>query len=421
MKKYSWPLVHNADNESSRVQEGIASTARRNLASMRASPNRAQALGYFDEIITGDSRVKALQRFNGKIIGTYCNFVPEELIYAAGAIPIRLCAGFHDTIAAAEKVLPPDVCPLVKSSFGAVTLKLPYFNLCQSLIVPTSCDGKKKLAEILGDYLPVWTLELPQTKNIDTSLDRWLAEIIALKKKLESFSGVKISKARLKSAIDLIHIRTEAFRRLHQIRKSEPPVISGRDVLLVIQCAFYDAPESWIEKTNLLCDELEAKIKTAPKSNNPGPKTKRLLLTGAPLIWPNYQIINTIEESGAVVVADELCSGTRYLYDSVEVDEWTMNGMLRALGTRYLYPATCPCFARADDRIDRIIQLVTEFGCRGVVYHNLRLCQNYSMEQELVKSVLADKKIPMLSLQADYSQENLGALKTRVEAFIEMI
>ncbi|MDI6788904.1 MAG: double-cubane-cluster-containing anaerobic reductase [Planctomycetota bacterium] len=422
-KKYNWPVLRKEDKESEKVQDSIASLVQNNLSLMRASPNRAKGMRYFEEILSGDSRVKEIQLLNTKIIGIFCNFIPEELIHSAGAIPIRLCSGFYETIETAEKILPRDICPLIKSSFGALALNLPYFNHCSLSIIPTPCDGKKRLAELFSDYIPVWTLELPQTKNLNKSFDRWLTEIRSLKKRLESFVGVKISKSRLKSSIKLLHKRTEVFRRLHRIRKINPPVINGRDVLLVIQSAFYDDPERWIEKTTDLCNELEGGVgKKTEKPIASAPKTKRLLLTGAPLIWPNFKILNIIEASGAVVVADELCSGTRYLYDPVEVDEWTMDGMLMAMSARYLYPSTCPCFPiNRDDRIDAILRLVDEFSCQGVIYHNMRLCQLYDIEQGLVKKVLLDKGIPMLSLQTDYSSEDLGPLKNRVEAFLEML
>lgn len=414
-KKYNWPVIRKTGPESERARTRSATIIQNNLTSMRTYPHRAGALAYFEETMTTDTGARNLQTSSDKIIGTFCNFIPEELIYAAGARSVRLCAGFHETIAPSEEILPRDICPLIRSSFGAFIMAFPYFDLCQQVIIPTSCDAKKRLADILSDYMTVWTLELPQTKNIEKSLQSWVAEFDSLKNKLSSFTGTKISSSRLKSTIQLFHKRTETARRLHKLRKLEPPVISGRDALLVIQTAFYTDPTTWIDKTNLLCDELEAK--TPP----PAKETKRLLLTGAPVIWPNYKILNILETSGAVVVADELCSGTRYLYDPVEVDEWTMNGMLKALATRYLYPTTCPCFMQSDDRIDRILQLVDEFACEGVIYHNLRLCQLFDIEQNLVKKVLLEKKIPMLSLQTDYSQEDLGPLKTRVEAFLEML
>lgn len=414
MKKYSLPVVYK---ESQKVLEHISAIVQNNLTLMRVNPNRVRGLNYFEELISNDSHIKTLQNFDGKIIGTFCNFVPEELIYAAGAIPIRLCAGFYDTIAIGENILPRDICPLIKSSVGAFLSKLPYYELCHLLILPTSCDAKKKLSLILSDYKPVWTLELPQTKNIHKSLNWWISEVKNLKNQLETFTGVKITKGRLKASIDLLHKRTEAFRRLHQLRKLNPPVISGRDVLLVIQSAFYAPIEEWIEKTNALCAELENRKKESQLIA----KRKRILLTGAPVIWPNYKIINIIEEFDATVVADDLCSGTRYLYDSVEVDEWTMSGMLEAIAMRYLYPSTCPCFNQTDDRIDRILQLVNEFSCQGVIYHNLRLCQGYDMEQELVKKALLANKIPFFSLTTDYSPEDVGPLTNRVEAFLEII
>ncbi|HAW49826.1 TPA: hypothetical protein DCX16_02605 [bacterium] len=139
------------------------------------------------------------------------------------------------------------------------------------------------------------------------------------------------------------------------------------------------------------------------------------------MIWPNYKLLNIIEESGATVIADELCSGTRMLYDPVEVDEWTEKAMITGIAYRYLLPSTCPCFTESNDRMDRILDLLNEFNVEGVIYHSLRLCQLYDIEFYRVKQVLKDKDIPLLNIHTDYSLEDTEQIKTRIEAFLEMI
>ncbi len=416
-KRYTRPSVHKEDE---RIGKSLSKPISQSLEVMRKVSDRPKAMSYYEGIVSLDIRLKEIQSFKGQAIGTFCNFVPEELIYAAGAIPIRLCAGFYDTIHPAEEVLPRDICPLIKSSLGFKILGFPYFELCDVVILPTSCDGKKKLGKILSDYLPVWMLELPQSKDLISSREIWLSQIKTLKKRLERFCGVKINKERLKAAVELLHKRQEVFRRLYEIRKYKPCPVNERDALLVVQTSFYDDVNRWIQKTEGLCNQLSNQLVPRQKSGS-GPGKPRLLLTGAPIIWPNYKVLNIVEEAGSVIVADEICSGTQHLYDPVEVDEWTLDGMLEAIANRYLLPSTCPCFTESNDRIDKLLQLAEDFSCEGVIYHSLRLCQLYDIEEALVKQVLKDKGIPMLTLHTDYSGEDIEQLKTRVEAFLEMI
>ena len=413
--------------ESPGIKRKIAEEGLKNLELMRKVYSRPQGISYYEDIISTDKREKELKDFPGKIIGSFCIFTPEELIYAAGALPVRLCAGSYDTISVAEEVLPRDICPLVKSSFGFKVAGVSYFELCDVMITPTPCDDKKKLGAILCDYLPVWILKLPQTKELAFSRDLWLKETIVIKKKLELLTGNKITKKKLRKSIRLLHKRQAAWRRLYELKKHDPPLINGRDSFLIVQASFYDDLERWTKNTEELCEELEGQRKEqltkSPRANGAGrgQKKVRLLLTGAPLIWPNFKLLNMIEEMGATIVIDELCSGARHLYDPVEVDEWTMEGMLQAIANRYLLPTSCPCFSEGDDRIDKLLLAVEDFGVEGVIHHSLRLCPLYDMELLKVSRVFKDKGILFLSIHTDYSLEDVEQLRTRMEAFLEML
>jgi benzoyl-CoA reductase/2-hydroxyglutaryl-CoA dehydratase subunit BcrC/BadD/HgdB len=219
----------------------------------------------------------------------------------------------------------------------------------------------------------------------------------------------------LKKACDLLYERTKAFRRLFEIRKVKPSVISGRDFFLIVHTSFYTDPKEWTRKTNELCQELEANINK--KTRKPKP---RILLTGAPTIWPNFKVLHLIENE-MEIVADDICSGTQHLYEPVEIDENTMDGIIKAISDKYLLPNVCPCFVNNDDRIDKILTLVEDFKVDGVVYHVLRLCQIFDIESEVIKEVLEKKNIPMLKITTEYSEEDKEQIRTRVEAFQEML
>lgn len=404
--------------EDKKIEDALAKSTQKNLQSLRKTSNRPFTMAYYEEVLVGPIRIQELKEAKEKgkkIIGTFCNFVPEELLYAAGLIPIRLCGGAYETIYPAEEVLPRDICPLIKSALGFKLLGLSYFELCDPIIIPTTCDGKKKLGSILNDFVPVWMLEIPERKNLKAAKDFWLGEIKLLKRRIEQITGIKIATQRLKQAIQLLHKRQEVFRRFYELRKRNPPLINGRDSLLVVQSSFYDNIDKWIQKTEELCEEVKNRTLFTLD------RLPRLLITGAPIIWPNFKILNIIEEAGAIVVADELCSGTQWLYNPVEVDEWTEEGCLRAIANKYLLASTCPCFTESNDRIDRLLDLIKEFKVDGVIYHSLRLCQLYDIEFNRVRQVLKEKAIPLLNIYTDYSQEDVEQIKTRVEAFLEML
>ena len=300
----------------------------------------------------------------------------------------------------------------------------PYLELCDAVICPHTCDGKTKLSEILSDSLPVWTMDVPRVKDTEQAKKFWLDEVKHIKEKIEKLTGSSINRKKMRSAIKTTLKATEAFRRLQELRKGSH-IISGRDAMLVNQVSFYDDIPRWTEKTSRLCDELEKKAEE--KSYVAPEDTPRILLTGAPMIWPDsWKIPTLIEESNppGLIVADELCSSDRLFYDPVGVDEGTKGDMLRAIAERYTLPCTCPCFTSEDgnqDRIDRLQTLIEDFKVDGVIYHVIRGCHLYAIEYMRIKRLLDKENIPIYYLDTEYSREDIGQMKTRVEAFLEML
>ena len=379
-----------------------------------------QGLNYFYEVFKEvyGNRVRELEqakRDGKKIIGTFCNFVPEELIIAADAIPIRLVCGSQEPILPAEEVLPRNFCPLIKSSYGFTLTGFPHFDLADVIIVPTTCDGKKKLSEMLSEVKPTWVLEVPHTTETPQARELWLKELKLLKKQLEVLTGNKITGKKLKAAVQLFNKKRAATRRLYNIRSGQTPKIWGRDALMVTNLGLYDDPVRWTERVNKLCDELEARTQpVAP------PDAPRIMLTGSPIVMPTWKIPVLIEESGGIIVVDDVCTGSKGLWDPVEVSHFTMIDMLIGLADKYLMN-TCPCFTPNTARMDRIFALAQDFHVNGALYHVLQACHLYGMEQLRVERALSELDIPVLNIETDYSQEDVEQIRTRVEAFIEMI
>lgn len=422
---------HQPDRQERLYPEKVVEQTRTNLVLaargvidlLRANPTRPKGMDYFDKVVLGlyqEDADLSTGKNREKLIGTFCLSTPEELIYAAGAVPVRLSAGIHATTPMGEDYLPVLSCPIVKSTVGLFHLELlSIYKRCKLVIIPTTCDWMKKIGEILRNHIPVWTLEVPQVRERESARRHWVEEVYGLKREIERFTGSKITKNRLREAIRLIQRAQLEFRRLYRIRMTETPVISGSDAMLIMNAYFYDEVDRWTAAMSRLNDELEERLRervaVCPKN------VPRIMLTGSPIIFPNWKLPHMIEEAGGIIVCDDLCSSNRYIYDPIAIDESTMPDMMIAIAERYLLPCTCPRFSPNNDRIERILQMVEDFRVTGVIYHVLRGCHLYDFEERHIHEILQEKGIPQIKIETDYSLEDRGQVQTRIEAFLEIL
>lgn len=211
--------------------------------------NRPEGMGFYDFVV-GDIhgiRVRELREHalkGGQVVATYCVFVPEELVWAADGIPVGLCAGTQFSVPTAESVLPRNTCALIKSSFGFKLGRVcPYVQASHLIVGETTCDGKKKMFEILSQYQPVYVMEVPNKKT-ERSRHLWLGEVYAFKEVIEKLTGNEITAEKLERAIEMVNARRRALQRLYNLRKVSPVPISGKDALLATQVAFYDGRQA---------------------------------------------------------------------------------------------------------------------------------------------------------------------------------
>jgi benzoyl-CoA reductase/2-hydroxyglutaryl-CoA dehydratase subunit BcrC/BadD/HgdB len=384
---------------------------------------RLKGMEYLDFVLSEvhGLRIKELQEAKAqgrKVIGTFCVFVPEELTLAADAIQVGLCAGAEIGKEAAEKILPRNTCALIKSFVGFKMARLcPYIESCDMVVGETTCDGKKKAYEIFADYAPVYVMEIPQMKQA-CDRDLWKAEIMRFKAEIERVTGNTITAARLKEAIKLVNSRRAVLQRLNRLRAVAPAPISGRDALLINQISFYDDPVRFTQKIGELCDELEQKI-AAGQGVAPA-DTPRLMLSGCPMAVPNWKLPFVVESSGAVIVGEESCIGARNTRDLVDESGDTLEAMLDAIAERYMR-IDCACFTPNTERLEHIVEMAGDLKADGVIHYGLSFCQPYAIEAFKVEKALTAADIPMLSIETDYSMEDVEQLKTRVEAFVEML
>jgi len=385
--------------------------------------NRPKGMQYLDFVISEAHglRIEELmetKKKGNKVIGTFCVYVPEELILAVGGTCVGLCAGAEIGIDEAEKVLPRNTCALIKSFMGFKLAGLcPYIQASDLVVGETTCDGKKKAYEILNDYKETYVMEIPQMK---TERDRalWRGEVVQFKEKVEEIAGRKITPENLRQGIKTANDKRRALQRLSTLRKAIPSPISGLDALLVNQIAFYDDPLRFTKSIQALCDELEDRVK-----NGVGVvknRTPRILMSGSPMAVPNWKIPFIVETSGAIVVAEESCAGERSTRDLVKEDGKTLDDMIEAIVDRYM-KIDCACFTPNEERIGHIRDLAKEFKADGVIHYSIQFCTPYSVESYKVEKALHEEGIPCLKIETDYDMEDVGQLKTRIEAFLEMV
>jgi benzoyl-CoA reductase/2-hydroxyglutaryl-CoA dehydratase subunit BcrC/BadD/HgdB len=389
-----------------------------------AQQNRPEGMGYFDFVMSEvhGLRIKELleeKAAGRKIIGSYCVFVPEEIALAANATLVGLCSGADFATEAVEKLLPRNTCALIKSSFGFKLGKVcPYLESADMIVGENTCDGKKKAYETLGGLVDnLYVMDLPQVKSAQ---GRALlkSEYLRFKAAVEALTGVSITAASLREAIRTVNAKRVALHRLAALRKVDPAPISGLDALLANQVAFYDNPARFTESVNKICDELERRIDAGSGAFPAG--APRILLSGCPQAVPNWKLPMIVETAGAVIVGEESCVGERGVRNLVDDSGESVDALLDAIVARY-FQVDCAIFTPNGERLAHVEEMAAATKADGVIHYGLQFCQPYLMEAIPMERALEAQELPCLRIETDYGSEDVGQLKTRVEAFIEQL
>jgi benzoyl-CoA reductase/2-hydroxyglutaryl-CoA dehydratase subunit BcrC/BadD/HgdB len=360
------------------------------------------------------------QKAGKKIVGTLCLFVPDEIIFAAGADRVILCGGKNDTISIAEQYLPRNICPLVKSSFGSVVnngcsgvKSCSHFGMVDMIVAENTCDSKKKTYELMGDYVPTYVLDLPQKPDSSAAVKYFLEELNKFKDVMEQLTGNEVTVEQLKKEIILSNETRKLLHTLHDLRKTDSPPISGVDMIKVMQKQYVLSAEDFKKALRTLIDEAE-KIKADIKDDFT--HKPRIMISGCPMPGGNTKVPEIIENRGGVIVIEESCTGTRSFWDPVDESKDPMT----ALAERYI-KIPCSCMTPNDRRIDNILELAREFRVDGVVNYTLQFCHGYNIERYKVQQALKNAGIPVLSIETDYSDSDVEQIGLRVDAFMEML
>lgn len=364
---------------------------------------------------SGFMKMKAHKDNGGKIVGTYCSFIPTELIIAAGAIPVTLCATSEEPIAAAEEHLPSNLCPLIKASYGfALTDTCPYFYFSDFIVGETTCDGKKKMFELMNDIKDTYVMQLPSSRD-EVALTMWEAEIKKFWKKLEDFYGVTITEEDVKKAILQKNAERDLVLEYLDLGKLNPSPISGYELGTKLDTM------SFIPSMEERCKQLRERIdevKADWEANYKGKVSRkpRILITGCPNGGVRDKTIKVLEELGADVVAFDACNSNREKIEKVD----TTLPVTKALAKKYLN-INCSVMSPNTNRLKFISDMIDDYQVDGVLEIILQACHTFSIESYNVKKSVLAKGIPYLKVETDYSKADAGQINTRLEAFLETI
>jgi len=386
--------------------------------------NRPKKTEYLDFVMSEVHGLRIKELVDGKkqgrkVVGTYCTFVPEEIVIAANAVMVGLCAGADFATEEVERYLPKNLCALIKSTFG---FKLggvcPYLEASDLIVGENTCDGKKKAYEVFkGLVSDLYVMDLPQMKS-DGARRLLRSEYNKFMAKIEKLTGNKITVDTLKKAIDIVNAKRKAVHRLSNLRANNPVPISGLDSLLINQIFFYEDPVRFTSQISSLCDELEVRVKN--KVGVASTKTPRLLISGCPMAVPNWKLPAIIETSGGVIVGEESCIGERGSRNLVDNTGNTLESLIGALVDRYL-TIDCAIYTPNNERRDHIREMAAKYKADGVILYAIQFCAPYTVEAIGIEKELEKDGIPAIRIETDYSQEDVGQLKTRIQAFIERL
>jgi bcr-type benzoyl-CoA reductase subunit C len=346
-----------------------------------------------------------------KVFGWLCTYVPEEVIMAAGALPIRI-TGYSQEMELEDgnAYLYINNCSFSRSCLQLGLRK--QYDFLDGVVGGSTCDGARRLFDLWRYYLkpPFFQVLTVPRKSHERAHELYYSQVEDFKNRLEEFMGVKITDEALLAAIKVMNESRSLLKELYALRALDEPLITGQETMEVLNGSFRMPKEQFNLYLRELIDDL--------KKSGTGHKAKaRLMLIGS--VMTNPEFIKSIEELGVIVVTDELCTSTRYWSDPV-VTEGARNPLF-AISRRYLNNFPCARMYPSTDRFDRIVKLAREARIDGIISETIRYCVPYAHDIPLLTDRLKAEGIPLLTLDVEYGTSGSGQIRTRVQAFLEMV
>ena len=371
------------------------------------------ALAWFADMVPHCYAVAQEAKAAGRpMVGILCEYTPRELILAAGGFPVCLCGGDVTKIAPAEAVLPANLCPLIKSTFGYhLTGKNPFLEMADLLVAETTCDGKKKMYELMAESRPMHVLELPQKPDEPDAFAHWLAELQRLRTELERRFGVEITDDRLRDGIRAMNRERALRRALAEQMRRDPPPFTGRELLefkSLISCLSPD-----LEQYERACRAVAA----APGRKDLGRRV-RVLLTGVPVAHMAERVVDLIESHGGVIVCQENCTGMKPILEDVNE---SAPDPLRAIAEKYFH-LPCSVMTPNNDRLLLLRDLARDYRPDAVIELVWQACLTYDVESYRIKRLMeTELACPYLRIETDYSPSDSARIALRIEALFETV
>ncbi|HPD46677.1 MAG TPA: double-cubane-cluster-containing anaerobic reductase [Anaerohalosphaeraceae bacterium] len=378
----------------------------------KGSPGTDEPLSWFANMIGNCYEYATKAKGKGRgVVGIMCEFTPRELIMAAGAVPVCLCGGSQQMIGPAEQHLPANLCPLIKSTYGYHVQKAnPFLGMADLVVAETTCDGKKKMYELLGESKPMHVLELTQKCDDGDALRHWRSELDKLKGVLEETFGTTITDEKIRQAIGTMNRERRLRRGLARLMAADVPPITGRQLLDL---------KSIISGIEADLEQYERAIKfygSRPCSAG-GKRAARVLLTGVPVVHGAERVVDLIEECGGLVVCMENCTGLKPILE--DVDE-TADDPMQAIAEKYFH-LPCSVMTRNRRRLEVLRELVGEYRADCIIDLVWQACLTYDVESHFVKRLAAELGLGYLKIETDYSPSDSARIKVRVEALFETV
>jgi len=351
-----------------------------------------------------------------KVVGAYCSYAPVELVWAMGGVPAVLCAFSNAPIAKAEETLPANLCPLIKSSFGFIELKTcPFFELTDAVVGETTCDGKKKMFELIERHRPLYVMDLPQCPTNEGAVEYWKHSIAGFKKFLEKSFDTTITSSALEESIAQSNRKNRLVEEIFSFGAHQPSVITWQEMYEVATYATVSSGSETEVKLEeiiaLLAERREKGVYTAKDS------AKRVLITGCPVGGDVLKVLKLVDEEGATIVGLDSCTGLKPFAGRIEEGS---GDPLQAIAKRYL-EIPCACMTPNTGRMENLKRQVDLLKPDLVIDLVLQSCHTYNVEAVQVESLVRnDLGTNYLKIITDFSAQDLGQLKTRIGAALEM-
>lgn len=349
---------------------------------------------------------QAIEKESSSLLYT-CSFVPEEIIMSLGFMPRRLIPSTSQTIN--DSYLHPNTCRLIKNYLAAGFKQKSDGNA--GIILANSCDGIRKLYDVWKDLIPEtppFFLDVPKKTDPD-SVNFFASELRRLTHKLEHdlSSSIPATTENLNAAIKTCNVVRRQMATAFDLQNKAIPLASGHEIFKLCQAQ--------MTSNNGNFEQVTEYMVTMSEDHTSSLTGKRFILSGSVMADPT--IISLIEGYGAIVVALDICNGARHYENLVEEDR---ADSFQSLAKRYLNKESCARINDFEARFERLRRLVKEKKADGVLYSPAKFCELFQFDVPLLHKRCKEAGIPLLILENDCEWKNLGQVKTRIEAFLEM-